>query len=128
MPQAPVISIVDDDESVREATKGLVRSLGYVAATFGSAEEFLESGRMQDTSCVITDVQMPGVSGVELQSRLIAQGHRVPMIFITAFPEERVRARALEAGAIGFLSKPFDDEHLIGCLDKALKSRAPLKQ
>jgi len=120
---APVISIVDDDESVREATKGLVRSLGYVAVTFESAEEFLNSGRMRDTSCVIADVQMPGVSGVELQDRLIADGHRLPMIFITAFPEDRTRTRALEAGAIGYLSKPFDEEHLIGCLDKALAAR-----
>ena len=123
MKTAPVISIVDDDESVREATKGLVRSLGYVAVTFESAEEFLNSGRMRDTSCVIADVQMPGVSGVELQDRLIADGHRLPMIFITAFPEDRTRTRALEAGAIGYLSKPFDEEHLIGCLDKALAAR-----
>jgi FixJ family two-component response regulator len=123
--QAPVISIVDDDESVREATRGLVRSLGYVAKTFESAEEFLNSESMHDTSCIIADVQMPGVSGVELQSRLIAEGHRLPMIFITAFPEERIRARALEAGAVGYLSKPFNEEHLIGCLDKALKMRDP---
>lgn len=124
MPQAIVISIVDDDESVREATKGLVRSLGFVAATFGSAEEFLNSERRRETSCVIADVQMPGVSGVELQRRLIAEGDRLPMIFITAFPEDRVRERVLEAGAFGFLSKPFNEEHLIGCLDNALKSSA----
>ncbi|QIG52530.1 response regulator [Nordella sp. HKS 07] len=123
--QAPVISIVDDDESVREATKGLVRSLGYTAVTFGSAEEFLSSERMPETSCIIADVQMPGVSGVEMQDRLIAEGHRLPVIFITAFPEDRVRERALEAGAIGYLSKPFNEEHLIGCLDKALGNRAP---
>ena len=125
MPQAPVISIVDDDESVREATKGLVRSLGYTAVTFGSAEEFLSSERMPETSCIIADVQMPGVSGVEMQDRLIAEGHRLPVIFITAFPEDRIRERALEAGAIGYLSKPFNEEHLIGCLDKALGNRAP---
>lgn len=124
MPQAIVISIVDDDESVREATKGLVRSLGFVAATFGSAEEFLNSERRRETSCVIADVQMPGVSDVELQRRLIAEGDRLPMIFITAFPEDRVRERVLEAGAFGFLSKPFNEEHLIGCLDNALKSSA----
>ena len=119
----PVISIVDDDESVREATRGLVRSLGYNAVTFGSAEEFLNSKTKRDTSCIIADVQMPGVSGVEMQSRLIAEGHQLPMIFITAFPEERVRARALEAGAVGYLSKPFNEDHLIGCLDKALRIR-----
>ena len=116
-----MISIVDDDESVREATKGLVRSLGYRAAVFGSAEEFLESERVQDTACVITDIQMPGLSGVELQSHLIAEGHRVPMIFITAHPEERTRAQALGAGAIGYLGKPFDEGHLIACLERALK-------
>jgi FixJ family two-component response regulator len=123
LPKVPMISIVDDDASVREATKGLVRSLGYAAATFGSAEEFLKSDHIDDTSCLITDVQMPGLSGVELQSRLAASGRRLPVIFVTAFPEERIRVRALEAGAYGFLSKPFRDECLIGCLNKALDSR-----
>jgi FixJ family two-component response regulator len=118
-----MISILDDDESVREATKGLVRSLGYAAATFASAEEFLESDRLHDTSCLIADVQMPGLSGVELQDRLTAAGNRTPIIFVTAFPEERIRARALAGGACGFLSKPFSDESLIGCLDKALAHR-----
>jgi FixJ family two-component response regulator len=118
--KVPVISIVDDDASVREATTGLVRSLGYAAAAFASAEEFLESDRVDDTSCLITDVQMPGLSGIELQSRLAAAGRRMPIIFVTAFPEDRIRARALEAGAYGFLSKPFRDECLIGCLNKAL--------
>jgi FixJ family two-component response regulator len=116
-----VISIVDDDESCREATKGLVRSLGYKAATFSSAEEFLSSERLHDTSCLITDVQMPGLSGVELQSRLIEVGYTMPVIFLTAFPEDRVRARALGAGAFGFLGKPFDEENLIGCLTRALE-------
>ena len=108
-----MISIVDDDPSVREATKGLVRSLGYGAAAFASAEDFLQSDQVNDTACLITDVQMPGLSGVELQSRLIAQGNCTPIIFITAFPEQRIRARALEAGAVGFLSKPFDEDCLI---------------
>jgi FixJ family two-component response regulator len=121
LPKVPVISIVDDDESVREATKGLVRSLGYAAATFASAEDFLQSDRLHDTSCLISDLQMPGLSGVELQDRLTAAGHRMPIIFVTAFPEERLRLRALAAGACGFLSKPFSDESLIGCLDAALK-------
>jgi FixJ family two-component response regulator len=124
LPEPVVISIVDDDESVREATKGLVRSLGYTAATFESAEEFLNSERRYDTSCVIADVQMPGLSGVEMQRRLIEEGHDLPMIFVTAFPEDRVRATALEAGAVGFLSKPFNEEHLIGCLDSALGRRS----
>ena len=119
-----MISIVDDDAAGREATQVLVRSLGYRAITFASAEDFLQSESVHDTSCLITDVQMPGLSGVELQSLLLARGHRTPIIFITAFPEERIRARALEAGAVGFLSKPFDEERLIDCLNQALDGRA----
>jgi FixJ family two-component response regulator len=116
-----MISIIDDDESVREATKALVRSLGYGALTFASAEEFLSSDHVDHTCCLITDVQMSGLSGVELQKRLISEGHHVPIIFITAFPDERTHKRVLDAGAIGFLSKPFSDENLIRCLDKALE-------
>jgi FixJ family two-component response regulator len=118
----PMISIIDDDPFVRTATDGLVRSLGYRAAAFASAEGYLQSDRINDTSCVITDMQMPGLSGAELQSLLIARGNRTPMIFITAFPDEKVRRRVLEAGAIGFLSKPFDEEHLIEHLQTALRS------
>lgn len=115
-----MISIVDDDESVREATKGLVRSLGYTAATFASAEEYLRSDRVRDTSCLISDVKMPGMSGVELQAQLVADGRCTPVIFVTGFPEERIRVRVLEAGAVAYLSKPFTDECLIRCLDRAL--------
>jgi FixJ family two-component response regulator len=115
-----VISIVDDDASVRAATDNLLRSLGYTVNTFVSAEEFLRSAHVNDTSCVIADVQMPGMSGVDLQAWLRAQGHRVPFIFITAFPEESIRARALKAGAVCFLTKPFDRLTLIRCLDTAL--------
>ena len=117
-----MISIVDDDESVREATKCLVRSLGYDAATFCSAEEFLGSGHVTVTACLITDVQMPGLSGVDLQHRLIADGHCLPVIFITAFPDEQIRRRVLKAGAIGYLDKPFSEDHLIEYLNVALKS------
>ena len=123
MPKPPIVSIIDDDEAVREATKGLIRSLGYVAVTFASSEEFLDSGRMHDTSCLITDVQMPGLSGVELQDALIARGNRMPTIFVTAFGEERIRRRALEAGAIAFLDKPFEEERLIEHLESALQGR-----
>jgi len=121
LPKVPVISIVDDDESMREATSALVRSLGFSVATFASAEDFLESDHVEDTSCLITDVQMPGLSGVELQSRLIADGRHMPVIGVTAYPEESIRTRMLEAGAVGFLSKPFNDERLIDCLATALK-------
>ena len=119
-----MISIIDDDASVRAATHRLVRSLGYIAHTFASADDFLRSSQLNDTSCVIADVQMPGMSGIELQTFLQTQGHRLPIIFITAFPEENVRAQALKAGAACFLNKPFDARTLIECLDAALKGRS----
>ena len=121
MPQIPVISIIDDDASVRVATHNLIRSLGYTVHTFASADEFLRSPDLNDTSCVIADVQMPAMSGIELQSLLTARGQLLPFIFITAFPEETIRARAVKAGAIGFLSKPFDGPTLIKCLRAALE-------
>lgn len=117
----PLVAIVDDDASVRATTDSLVRSLGYVVNTFASAEEFLRSNRLGDLSCVIADVQMPGMSGVELQTHLLAQGIHVPFIFFTAFPDERVRAQALRAGAICYLTKPFDGDSLIQGLQTALK-------
>lgn len=118
-----MISIVDDDDSVREATTSLVRSLGYKAATFRSAEEFLGSTEMTATDCLITDVQMPGLSGVELQDRLIADGHHMPTIFVSAFPDEHVRRQVLECGAIAYLQKPFEEDRLIECIDTALRRR-----
>jgi FixJ family two-component response regulator len=118
--RVPVVSIVDDDASVRVATHRLVRSLGYIAHTFSSADEFLKSPHVNDTSCLIADVQMPGMSGVELQSVLLAQGRRMPIIFITAFPEESARRRALEAGAMCFLTKPFDGPTLVKYLAAAV--------
>src|SRR5579864_6182811 len=108
-----LISIVDDDPFVRDATDALVRSLGYSAATFASAEDFLRSDYIHKTACVISDVQMPGLSGVDLQRMLIAQGKHVPMIFITAFFHEKLRHSVMDAGAIACLSKPFDEESLI---------------
>src|SRR5262245_40484742 len=119
---APIISIIDDDESMRCAVKSLVTSLGFDACTFASAEAFLQWPHLDDTSCLITDLQMPGLSGVELQKSLLAQGRRIPIIFMTAFPEERMRARAMEAGALGFLSKPFDSQTLINLIDKAVET------
>src|SRR5215831_2279475 len=120
LPKVPMISIVDDDESVRESTKELIESLGYEALTFASAKEFLESERVSDTSCLITDLQMRGLSGVDLQRRLVDEARGIPTIFITAFPNEKTRSRALNAGAIGFLSKPFSDKALIHHLNAAL--------
>jgi FixJ family two-component response regulator len=118
----PVISIIDDDESVREATARLIRSLGYRSAMFASVEEYLRSDFANQSDCVITDLHMPGMSGADLQDRLIADGRRMPIIFITAYFEEKVRARVLHAGAFGFLSKPFDENALIECIDRALKA------
>ena len=123
VPHTPVIAIVDDDESFRQATISFIRSLGYSAAAFPSADAFLNSNAVENTDCLITDVQMPGMSGIELQSHLITQGYRVPIIFVTAFPETEARGRALRAGAIGFLGKPFGEQNLISCLDKALTAR-----
>jgi FixJ family two-component response regulator len=117
----PVISIIDDDESVRAATKSLMRSLGYIVYTFASAEEFLQSPHIDDTSCLISDVQMPNMSGIELQDHLTDRGYRTPMIFITAFPDANSEARALKAGAVCFLSKPFGQETLLVHLAEALR-------
>ena len=116
-----VISVVDDDASVRAATNNLLRSHGYTVHAFASAEEFLRSADVNDTSCVIADVQMPVLSGLDLLTLMRAQGHLVPFIFITAFPDESVRARALKAGAICFLGKPFAGPTLIQCLGTALE-------
>jgi FixJ family two-component response regulator len=115
-----MISIVDDDDCVREAIGDLVQALGHETATFDSAEAFLESGRITDTSCLIADVQMPGLTGLDLQSQLRADGHRTPVIFVTAFPDEKQQKRAMNAGAVAFLSKPFEENALIDCLDTAL--------
>src|ERR1700680_3396390 len=119
----PLVAIIDDDASVRATTDSLVRSLGYNVNTFASAEEFLRSNPLDDLSCVIADVQMPGKSGVELQAHLLTQGYRVPFIFFTAFPDERVRAQALRAGAICYLTKPFDEDSLIQGLQAVLKKQ-----
>jgi FixJ family two-component response regulator len=116
-----VISVVDDDASVRAATNNLLRSHGYAVHTFASAEEFLRSAQLKDTSCVIADVQMSVMSGVDLLTTMRAQGSRVPFIFITAFPDESIRARALKAGAICFLAKPFAGPTLMKCLNTALE-------
>ena len=124
MSTVPVISIIDDDESVRTAITRLVQSLGFVGLTFSSAREFLRSPQRHDIACLITDVQMPDISGTDLQRILIAEGNNVPIILITAFPDEGIRARALKAGAIGFLSKPFEGSALIQCIDNALKNQS----
>jgi FixJ family two-component response regulator len=116
-----VISVIDDDESVRAATNNLLASHGYVVHTFASAEEFLRSTQQHDTSCVVADVQMPVMSGLDLLVLMRSRDYRAPFIFITAFPEESIRARALKAGAVCFLSKPFAGSTLVNCIETALK-------
>ena len=123
MTEIPVISIVDDDEAVREAIESLMKSVGYVARVFPSAMDFLESGQAVDTGCLILDLQMPGMSGLELQSRLVASKSEVPIIFISAHSDAEVRARALEAGAVGFLKKPFSEDALLTAIKSSLEGR-----
>jgi FixJ family two-component response regulator len=115
-----VISVIDDDASVRTATNNLLSSHGYLVHTFASAEDFLHSSDPDGSSCVVADVQMPGISGLDLLTHVRARGNGVPFIFITAFPDESVRARALKVGAICFLAKPFPGPVLINCIETAL--------
>jgi FixJ family two-component response regulator len=118
-----VVMIVDDDDSMRRAARRLVRSFGLGVDTFASAEDFLASGRLAETACLVLDVHMPGLSGIELQSKLIAEGHHIPVIFITAFADEKTQARALEAGAYAYLIKPFDEDDLLEGIRRALQPR-----
>jgi FixJ family two-component response regulator len=116
-----IVMIVDDDDSIRKAVRRLMKSFGFAVETFASAEEFLGSDRLQKTSCLILDVHMPGMNGLELQERIVASPFAVPIIFITAFNDDATQAQALKAGAIGYLIKPFADEELLNCIHAALK-------
>ncbi len=125
VPGTSTIAVVDDDASVRGAIQALLRSAGLDAEVFASAEEFLGSGRLAATTCLILDIRMPGMSGIELQERLLASGHRIPIIVITAHADDDERARALERGAIDCLQKPFDDDALFDAIGKASGAAAP---
>ena len=116
----PVISIVDDDESVRTALKSLIDSVGFRAEVFGSGEEFLNSPLVSKTDCLIADIRMPGMTGLELQERLNAAGASVPIVFISAHDDNDARGRGLRAGAIDFLQKPFSEESLLGAISAGL--------
>jgi FixJ family two-component response regulator len=118
-----LISVVDDDESVRDSTKTLLRSVGYKVATFESSELFLESGSLTDTECLILDVRMPGISGLELQRRLNASEDHFPIIFITAHDDRTNRKLAMEAGASNFFQKPFVANELLAAVQAALKNK-----
>jgi FixJ family two-component response regulator len=120
MPTQPLISIVDDDSSVREAAMDLLHSMGFVAEAFQHAEDFLKSNRLQKTSCLIADVQMPGMTGLELHRHLVASGKTIPTILITAYPDDSVRERALGYGVVGYLSKPFNENDLLACIHSSL--------
>lgn len=119
MTTAPTVAIIDDDVWARRGISDLVSSLGYRTLMFASAEEFLQSSSVEESACVITDLQMPGMNGLELQRRLKDRSKGPNVILVTAYPDENSRARALAAGAFGFLSKPFDETRLIQCLAEA---------
>jgi FixJ family two-component response regulator len=121
MPQHALISIVEDDQPFRESMRKLVRSLGYTVEAFPSAADFLGSPLLPETACLVTDVHMPGMTGVELHRHLVDAGHAIPTILVTAYPDEAVRKRALKNGVFCYLSKPVDDEHLEHCLRSALE-------
>ncbi|PYJ14463.1 MAG: two-component system response regulator [Verrucomicrobia bacterium] len=122
MANSPLISVVDDDDSVRESLGGLIRSVGFAVKVFASAEEFLNSDHLRNTHCLILDVRMPGMNGLELQRQLAASDRKIPVIFITAHGDEEVRSRALNGGAVDYLLKPFSEEALLNAIDAALKS------
>jgi FixJ family two-component response regulator len=125
MPQRTLISIVEDDQPFRESMRKLLRSLGYTVEAFSSAADFLASPLLAETSCLVADVQMPGMSGVELHKNLKEAGYAIPTIIVTAYPDDVVRDRALKNGVVCYICKPVDDEHLERCLRAALGSGNP---
>src|ERR1700704_369678 len=120
--KTPLVAIVDDDDSMRSALQGLLKAVGLTAQAFASAEEFLNSGQQHQAGCLIADIRMPGMSGLELQAKLNAERCRIPIIFITAHGDAKMRRQALRAGAVEFLAKPFDDEALLESVRAALES------
>ncbi|CCE99735.1 response regulator transcription factor [Sinorhizobium fredii] len=117
----PLIAIVDDDQSVREATKGLMRSLGFDAESFSSADDFLKFPPLRRTACLVTDIHMPGTSGLDLHHKLVALGVSIPTVLITAYPNENLRARGFGPDIVGYLEKPFDEQDLLNCIRSALE-------
>lgn len=123
MIETALISIVDDDESIREAIQSLLRSVGFRVKTFASAEQFLQSDQIETTACLILDVRMPGMSGLELQRRLMATQCHIPIVFVTAHGDEEARSRAMQEGAVEFLLKPFSEEALLNAIQAALPAQ-----
>jgi FixJ family two-component response regulator len=128
MPKTSLVSVVEDDQFFRESMRRLMRSLGYSVEAFPSAADFLASPRLGETACLIADVNMPAMTGLELHRRLIEIGHAVPTILVTAYPDDDVRARALNDGIVCYLRKPVDENHLMRCLRAALHSGEPPKE
>jgi FixJ family two-component response regulator len=128
MPKASLVSVVEDDQFFRESMRRLVRSLGYSVEAFPSAADFLASPRLVETTCLITDVHMPAMTGIELYRHLVDAGYAIPTILVTAYPDDVERARALNDGIICYLSKPIDEDHLIRCLRAALDSGEPREE
>jgi FixJ family two-component response regulator len=118
-----MISIIDDNDSVRESLQRLMRSVGFAVNVFASAEEFLDSDRLRDTDCLILDIRLPGMNGLEFQHHLATRHSEIPIIFITSHEDDELRARALNAGAVDYLLKPFNNEDLLDAIDEALKSK-----
>jgi FixJ family two-component response regulator len=125
MSSASLVSVVEDDQFFRESMRRLMRSLGYDVAAFPSAADFLASPRLGETACLIADVHMPAMTGIELHEYLIEAGYAIPTILVTAYPDDAHRARALNGGVVGYLRKPVDEQHLMRCLRAALGSREP---
>ena len=121
MAQRKMIAIVDDDALIRETLRDLLDSAGYASVAFSSAQGFLKSRRLARVACLITDMRMPGTTGIELYEKLIAAGHAIPTILITAYPDDTVRARAVRAGILCYLPKPVPSDALLGCVDEALE-------
>jgi FixJ family two-component response regulator len=125
MPKALLVAVVEDDQFFRESMRRLLRSLGYAAEAFPSAADFLASPRLGETACLIADLHMPAMTGLELHRRVIDMGHAIPTILVTAYPDNDVRARAQNDGVVCYLRKPVDEEHLMRCLRAALRSDEP---
>jgi CheY-like chemotaxis protein len=125
LPKAPLIAIVDDDEFVRGSMRRLMRSLGYAVEVFPSAADFLASRRLDETACLIADIHMPAMTGVELYARLIESGYAIPTILVTAYPDDATQARALKDGVFCYLPKPFDDNDLLACVRMAVEAGEP---
>jgi FixJ family two-component response regulator len=128
MPNASLVSVVEDDQFFRESLRRLMRSLGYSVEAFPSAADFLASPRLVETACLIADINMPSMTGLELHRHLVDAGYAIPTVLVTAYPDDDVRARALNEGVVCYLRKPVDEEHLMRCLRAALHSGEPREE